>query len=107
MMIDYFIWIIPYALACYAIAMWGGNKKIGFPAALLISFLLTPIVGFIMVLRSPKAVKEETTWEGDQIPDGYSQEVRIEYSRLLSDFRDGEINKEEFEMRKSELLSRN
>jgi hypothetical protein len=87
--------------------MWGGNKKIGFPAALLISFLLTPIVGFILVKNSPRAVKEEKNWTADQIPDGYPQEVRIEYSRLLSDLRDGEISEEEFERRKSQLLSRN
>lgn len=106
MLIDYLIWIIPYSLACYAVAMWGGNKQIGFPAALLISFFLTPIVGFILVMKSPKAVKEEQNWASEQIPDGYSEEVRIEYSRLLSDFRDGEISKEEFESRKGELLSR-
>jgi hypothetical protein len=38
--------------------------------------------------------------------DGYPQEVRIKYSRLLADFRDGDITQEEFEQRKTELLAR-
>jgi uncharacterized membrane protein len=105
MMIDYLIWIIPYSLACYGIAMWGGNRTIGFSKAILISFFLTPIVGLIVVMNSKKAVKEEKTWKTEQIPDGYPEKVRIEYSNLLSQLREGEISKEEFERRKAELLS--
>ena len=105
-MIDYFIWIIPYSLACYALAMWGGNRSIGFGNTILLSFFLTPIVGLIAVLNSKKPVKDEKDWKAEQIPDGYPLEVRIEYSRLLSDLRGGEISKEEFDLKKSELLSR-
>ena len=105
MMIDYMIWIIPYALACYGIAMWGGNKKIGFGMALLASFFLTPIVGFILVMKSEKKPPADDTWKREQISEKYPESVRIEYSRLLSDFHDGEISKEEFERKKAELLS--
>jgi hypothetical protein len=107
MMIDYLIWIIPYCLACYGVAMIGGNRSIGFANSLLVSFFLTPIVGLIVVMNSKKPAKEEKTWQADQIPDGYPVEVRIEYSKLLADLREGEISEEEFESRKAALLSRN
>jgi hypothetical protein len=105
MIIDYMIWIIPYALACYGIAMWGGTKEFGFFKTLLVSFFLTPIVGVIVVMNSKKREPVKTTWEREQISEEYPLEVRIEYSRLLSDFHDGEISEDEFERRKKELLS--
>jgi hypothetical protein len=107
MLIDYLIWLIPYGLLCYAIAMWGGNKKIGFGVALLASLFLTPIVGVILVARSEKKAPVDDTWKREQISEEYPESLRIEYSKLLSDFHEGEISEPEFEKRKGKLLNQN
>jgi hypothetical protein len=102
--VDYLIWSIPYALICYALGMWGGNKEIGFGKAILISFFLTPVVGLIVIMNSKKRAPDKEEWKREQIPDGYPEQVRIEYSRLLAAYHEGDITKEEFEERKGKLL---
>jgi hypothetical protein len=98
--------LIAHLIASYYVGRLGGKRKIGFPNAFLLSFLLSPFLGVLFVLDSKKP-EEEGAWKKDEIPDGYSQEVRIQYSRLLTDFHEGEISEEEFERRKGELLNQN
>lgn len=103
-MSSWILLLILHGLASYLVARQGTKRKIGFENAFLLSLVTSPVIGYLFVLDSRKL--EEDAWKDNQIPDGYPQEVRIAYSRLLTDFRDGDISQEEFEQKKAELLAR-
>lgn len=52
-----------YVAVCYGIGLAGSDKDLGFTGAFLISLLITPIVGLIMVLVAPdkENAQSETT----------------------------------------------
>lgn len=48
-------WMIPlfYAIGCSVIGFMGQDRKIGFWGAFAISIILSPVLGFIIMLTSP------------------------------------------------------
>ncbi len=48
-----FIWII----VAFIIASYGGQRKIGFIVALLVSLILSPLIGFMCVVLSERKNK--------------------------------------------------
>ena len=46
------ILVLGYLAACWFIALLGSNRKFGFWGYLFASVILTPIVGFLLVLAS-------------------------------------------------------
>jgi len=49
-----FIWII----LAFIIASYGGQRKIGFTVALLVSLILSPLIGFMCVILSERKNKD-------------------------------------------------
>jgi len=50
-----FIWII----IAFIIASYGGQRKIGFIVALLVSLILSPLIGFMCVVLSERKNKDD------------------------------------------------
>ena len=45
---------VTYALLAFVVAYFGRNRKFGFWAYFILSFILTPLITFIIVLASDK-----------------------------------------------------
>lgn len=48
--------LLVYLFLCYLIAFFGRNRKFGFWVYFILSFVLTPVIGFIITLASDKRV---------------------------------------------------
>ena len=53
------VYFIIYIPLCLMIAYAGSDRKIGFGMSFLVSFLLTPIIGFIVTILSPNKAQSE------------------------------------------------
>lgn len=52
--------IILWILFAMFVADLGKNRNIGYTSALLIALILSPLIGFLIVLLSPQKIKVET-----------------------------------------------
>ena len=48
--------LLVYLFLCYLIAFFARNRKFGFWIYFILSFILTPLIGFIIALASDKRV---------------------------------------------------
>lgn len=83
-----FFVIIIWLVLCFVIADAGGKRKIGYGGAFWISFLLSPLLGFIFVLLS------------DRKPKGKSQELKEKINMAFENAK-----KEEFKNNNDQALS--
>ena len=51
------LFVIIYILLCYAVALLGKNRKFRFIGYFILSILLTPIIGLLLVIASDKRKK--------------------------------------------------
>ena len=56
------ILLFAYTCVCLLMGLWGTNKMIGFLSAFLLSFVLTPLIGFWIILFS----KDKTQFMNEQ-----------------------------------------
>ncbi|MGZ5244809.1 MAG: hypothetical protein ACXWW0_12845, partial [Bacteroidia bacterium] len=55
---DKLTFFIIYIGLCYLVGMWGAKKEIGIKDSFLISLMLSPVVGLIVVWRSDKKMND-------------------------------------------------
>lgn len=48
------MWILIYIIVCFILAAYGEKRKIGFWGTLIVSALLSPIIGFMCVALSER-----------------------------------------------------
>lgn len=48
------MWIVVWIIVSFIIASYGGQRKIGFVVALLVSLILSPLIGFMCVALSER-----------------------------------------------------
>lgn len=100
-----FVIILPWVLFAFIPAVMGTRRRIGFWPALILSLILSPVIGFIIVLFYP-IIPDEIL---DQKSKGYHSErpavsTADELVKLKSLKDQGIITEKEFEQQKKKLL---
>ena len=68
------ILLFAYTCICLFMGLWGTNKMIGFLSAFLLSFVLTPLIGFWIILFS----KDKTQFMNEK------NMMRMQYNQMNS-----------------------
>jgi len=115
-MIVVFIWLIGAAI----VGVIGSGKMIGFGGAFLLSLLLSPLIGFIIVLFYPSKEHQQKSFEQQKMQTqilqsmatsqssavaGRQNSIADEIQKLKSLYDAGAITEREFELQKQKLLS--
>lgn len=99
-MVIFLIWIMLSAV----VGAIGSEKKIGFWGGFLISALLSPVIGFIVVLLSDSKIKVVVGDDKRPIQEA-TKSVADEIEKLKTLRFDGAISEGEYQRAKDKLLS--
>ena len=105
--------IVFWIVLSFVLAHYGGYRKIGYWGALLLSLLLSPIIGLIAVALSDRkspVVKtypdEDLPWEHQSMPaDSKPVSLADELEKLAKLHHDGVITDIEFSQMKNKLMN--
>lgn len=87
-------WIVFSSIVAYL----GSTRKIGAMGAFAISFVLSPLIGFLVVIFSKPVANEIRVQPAASVSD--------EIGKLNMLYKDGALTKEEFETEKAKILNR-
>lgn len=88
------LWILFSSIVAYL----GSTRKIGAMGAFAVSFVLSPLIGFLVVIFSKPVPSEIRVQPVASVSD--------EIGKLNVLYKDGVLTKEEFEIEKAKILSR-
>lgn len=89
--------LISWILFSSIVAFLGSTRKIGAMGAFAASIVLSPLIGFLVVIFSKPVPKEFNTLQEISVSD--------EISKLNTLYNDGVLTKEEFDIQKSKVLN--
>lgn len=99
--------IVLWILFTFIVAIIGGNRRIGFWPAFLLSALLSPLIGLIITLLSPSTESYiVTTTTTPPAPVKVSQKsVADELERLSKLHQSGAITDDEYQKAKNKIIA--
>jgi hypothetical protein len=99
--------IVLWIVFTFIVAIIGGNRKIGFWPAFLLSAFLSPLVGLIITLLSPSTETFIVTTTNPTPPPAKSpqQSVADELERLNKLHESGAITDDEYQKAKNKIIA--
>lgn len=102
--------IIGWIVMALAIGFWGDTRRIGFGGAFVLSLLLSPLIGAIIVASSKSKEDMRREFEQDQrqresAAAGQSKDVATQLADLKKLLDDGTLTASEYEAAKAKVLS--
>lgn len=105
-------YIIVWLVFCCLVGAMGSGRSIGFTASFFISLLLSPLIGFIIVLFSKTETQEKLEKviikqsEQNNVKTDNSTSITDELEKLVSLKEKGALSEDEFQQAKQHLINK-
>lgn len=98
--------ILGWLALCFVVGLLGIERKIGYGWAFIASFFLSPLVGFVLTMVSPKFKDEEYKQKMFEVADRATSTLAADQLFKLNELRkEGVLTEEEFQSQKQKILN--